>query len=260
MSKAARARVEAASFLAGGSEMGALMRAFDWSATPLGSPETWPQSLRSAVSILLPSRAQICLFWGKDLIALYNDAYRPALGIKHPGALGQPAREVWKEFWQDVLRPLLEGVLNTGDAFWGSDYPFFLERLGYPEETYFDVSYDPVRDESGGVGGVFCIVSETTGRVVGERRLRLLRDIGRLASEARDAGDAFKRAAAVLGDYSQDIPFALLYGGDAAGGVRCAAACWHRADGRRSVAAGGCRSVGTGVIYRRRGVARLWSI
>ena len=99
-------------FLSGGGELGALTRGRDWSRTPLGDPNGWPQSLRSAISILLPSRAQICLFWGSDLI-VHNDAYRPTLGLKHPWALGRPAREVWKEFWQDVLRPLLEQVLQT---------------------------------------------------------------------------------------------------------------------------------------------------
>lgn len=198
-------------FLIGGGELGALMRSRDWSRTSLGDPAAWPQSLRSAVSILLPSRAQICLFWGPDLIAVYNDAYRPTLGLKHPWALGQPAREVWKEFWDDVLRPLLEQVLRTGEAFWASDHPFFLERHGFPEETYFDISYDPVRDESGDVGGVFCIVSETTGRVVGERRLRLLREVSRVAGEAQNVQEAFERIAEVLRTNVLDLPFALLF-------------------------------------------------
>ncbi|HET8697904.1 MAG TPA: histidine kinase, partial [Gammaproteobacteria bacterium] len=97
-----------------------MIRAKDWARTPLGPVESWPQSLRSAVSILLPSRAQICLFWGPDLVAIYNDSYRPTLGMKHPRALGMPAREVWSEFWDDVLRPLLEGVLVTGEALWAN--------------------------------------------------------------------------------------------------------------------------------------------
>jgi signal transduction histidine kinase/DNA-binding response OmpR family regulator len=198
-------------FLAGGGEMGELMRSHDWASTPLGPPEAWPQSLRSAVSILLPSGAQICLFWGPDLVTIYNDGYRPALGVKHPWALGRPARETWSEFWDDVLRPLLEGVLETGEAFWASDYPFPLERHGYPEETYFDISYDPVRDESGKVGGVFCIVSETTGRVVGQRRLKTLREVTRVAAEAQDTADAFRRVGLVLGENAYDLPFALLY-------------------------------------------------
>jgi len=160
----------ATDWLVGGGELGELIRSRDWASTPIGPVERWPQSLRSAVSILLPSRAQICLFWGPELVTIYNDAYRPTMGIKHPWALGQSGRKVFSEVW-DVLRPLLEGVLQRGEAFWASDYPFYLERRGYPEETYFDISYDPVRDETGGVGGVFCIVSEQTGRVLGERRL-----------------------------------------------------------------------------------------
>ena len=160
----------AADWLVGGGEMGALIRAKDWSKTPLGPIDTWPQSLRSAVSILLPSKAQIVLFWGPELVAIYNDAYRPVFGSKHPAALGMPARKCWSEVW-DVLEPLFRNVVNTGEAFWAKDHLFGLERHGYVEETYFDVSYDPVRDETGRVGGLFCIVSETTGRIIGERRL-----------------------------------------------------------------------------------------
>ena len=200
-------------WLTGGGELGHRMRVMDWGATPLGPPPTWPQSLRSAVSILLPSKAQICLFWGPDLVALYNDAYRPALGIKHPWALGKPAREMWSEIWEDVLRPLFEGVLKTGEALWAANYPFALERHGFAEETYFDISYDPVRDETGGVGGIFCIVSETTGRVVGERRLALLRDLGRASNDARSVDEVFARAAAVIDANAFDVPFALLLDG-----------------------------------------------
>jgi PAS domain S-box-containing protein len=195
--------------IVGGGEMGARMRAFDWAPTPLGHVERWPQSLRSAVSILLPSRAQIVLFWGPDLIALYNDAYRPTFGAKHPWALGQPARECWREVW-DVLRPLFEGVMRTGEAFWAQDHLFYLERHGYPEETYFDVSYDPVRDESGEVGGVFCIVSETTGRVLGERRLRTLRALG-VETVAKSDADVCAQAATVLAQNPADVPFALFF-------------------------------------------------
>ena len=177
-------------FLAGGGEMGARIRAMDWTRTPLGPPERWPQSLRSAVSILLPSKAQIALCWGEDSIILYNDAYRPVFGGKHPAALGKPIREAWDELWRAGLKELFEGVRTTGEAFWARDRPFFMERHGYLEETYFDVSYDPVRDESGSVGGLFCIVSETTGRVVGERRMALLRDLAAHNATARTERDA----------------------------------------------------------------------
>ncbi|MDB5954896.1 ATP-binding protein [Ramlibacter sp.] len=206
-------------FLAGGGEMGERIRAFDWSATPLGAIAQWPQSLRSAVSILLPSKAQISLFWGPDLVTLYNDAYRPVFGAKHPGALGRPIREAWDELWRAGLKELFDGVRHTGEAFWAQDLPFFMERHGYLEETYFDVSYDPVRDESGQVGGVFCIVSEKTGRVIGERRLRTLRDLGRIAAEAQTVPAAFRQVATVLAGNAHDLPFALLYAPAAGEGV-----------------------------------------
>src|ERR1041384_6397854 len=129
----------AADWVVGGGEMGSLIRAKHWADTPLGPIERWPQSLRSAVSILLPSKAQIILFWGPELVAIYNDAYRPVLGAKHPAALGVPARLVFAEAWH-VREPLFMGVVNTGEAFWAKDHEFALERSGYLEETYFDVS------------------------------------------------------------------------------------------------------------------------
>ena len=192
--------------------MARLIRARDWATTPLGPLTSWPQSLRSAVSILLPSRAQIALFWGPELVMLYNDAYRPVLGGKHPSALGIPAREAWREIWETGtnLRALLEGVLETGNAFWAEDRLFVIERYGYKEETYFDVSYDPVRDESGRVGGVFCIVSETTGRVLGARRLRTLRDLAQNAN-ARSASEVCSLSIDALAQNGHDLPFALLY-------------------------------------------------
>jgi len=201
-------------FLAGGGEMGALIRAKDWSLTTLGPPQNWPQSLRSAVSILLPSKAQIVLFWGRELITLYNDAYRSVFGGKHPRVLGLPAHESWRELWSAGLRELIEGVINTGEAYWASDRPFFMERFGYqyPEETFFDVSYDPVRDETGRVAGVFCIVSETTARVVGERRLKTLRELSaRTVEEARSVEDACSVAVRILEGNRHDVPFALIY-------------------------------------------------
>lgn len=190
-------RPTAADWLVGGGELGALIRAKDWAATPLGAIDDWPQSLRSAVSILLPSKAQIVVFWGPELVAIYNDAYRPVFGSKHPTALGKPAREAWSEIW-DVLEPLFGGVVNDGEAFWAKDHLFALERHGYAEETYFDVSYDPVRDETGRVGGVFCIVSETTGRVIGGRRLAALRDLGRVGNGAASASEVFRDRKSVV--------------------------------------------------------------
>lgn len=198
--------------LAGGGEMGALMRSMDWSQTPLGPLEGWPQSLRSAISILLASRAQIVLFWGPQLAALYNDAYAPTFGSKHPWALGKPARECWAEIWEDTLRELFEGVLRSGESFNADEHPFFLERHGYLEETYYDVSYDPVRAEDGGVGGIFCIVSDATGRVLERRRWHTLRDLSlRSLSEARSDKEACRVAAETIGGNNWDVPFALIY-------------------------------------------------
>ena len=136
-------------FLAGGGEMGERIRAFDWSKTPLGPVASWPQSLRSAVSILLPSRHRSSSSGARSSSRSTTTPTAPVFGAKHPVVLGLPAREAWSEIWETGLRDLFEGVLRTGEAFWASDRPFVMERFGFPEETYFDVSYDPVRDESG---------------------------------------------------------------------------------------------------------------
>jgi PAS domain S-box-containing protein len=198
-------------FLAGGGEMGERMRALDWSRTPLGPVEGWPQSLRSPLSMLLPSKAQICFFWGPQYVVFYNDAYRPVFGAKHPQMLGQPGRVAWSEVWESQLHPLLAGVVSTGEAFSAQDLQFVLERNGFVEETYFDVSYDPVRVESGEVGGVYCIVTETTGRVVGERRLALLKDLAARNATARSAREACVLAMETLAARPHDIPFAAAY-------------------------------------------------
>lgn len=137
----------------------------------LGPPSTWPQCLKSTVDLMLPSKAQIVLFWGEDFIALYNDAYAPTIGTKHPRALGRPAREYWGELWSD-LEPLLRRVLDFGETVFAKDRPFYIERHGYPETVHFDISYSPVRDETGKVRGVFCIVNETTERVRSDTALR----------------------------------------------------------------------------------------
>ncbi len=153
--------------------MGALVRALDWSKTSLGPISVWPAHLKATISLMLPAQAQIVLFWGPEFVALYNDSYAPTIGMKHPRALGRPARENWAELWDD-LEPLLRRVLETGETVFAKDRPFYIERHGYPENVYFDISYSPVRDEAGKVGGVLCIVSETTDRVVAQERQRLL--------------------------------------------------------------------------------------
>lgn len=208
---ASAARGTVTEFLARGGEMGALMRALDWAATPLGPVESWPQSLRTAASILLNSRYPMFLGWGPALGMLYNDAYRPVLGAtKHPGALGRPAREVWAEIW-DTLGPLADRAVRDGEPTWSDDLVLMMSRHGYLEETYFTFSYSPIRDETGGVGGMLCVCSETTGRVVGERRLRVLRDLAASAAKADSVAEVQARCLAVLDAARADLPFALLY-------------------------------------------------
>ncbi|MDQ2843550.1 MAG: PAS domain-containing protein [Acidobacteriota bacterium] len=198
-------------FLAGGGEMGALMRSFDWSQSPLGPPEFWPQSLKTSVSICLNSRFPIIIWWGPDLVVLYNDDYIPILGGKHPGrALGRPGREVWEEIWP-VVGPLLERVLIQGEANWADDLQLFINRSGYSEECYFRFSYSPIRDETGGIGGIFTPVSETTRKVIAERRLVTLRELGEKASRARTTHEACSTAAEVIGANPYDVPFAFIY-------------------------------------------------
>lgn len=152
-------------------EMAALIFGFDWARTSLGPRSAWPACLTSAVDIMLSAQAQIVMFWGEDFVALYNDAYAPTIGEKHPQALGRPARENWAELWDD-LEPLLRTVLNEGKTVVAKDRPFYIERHDYPETVYFDISYSPVRDSDGKVLGVFCIVNETTERVRSEQALR----------------------------------------------------------------------------------------
>jgi two-component sensor histidine kinase len=147
-----------------------LIQARDWSASPLGPQETWSPGLRTTLAMLLRAHAQIVLFWGPEFVALYNDAYAPTIGGKHPRALGRPARENWAELWND-LGPMLRRVRETGETISAKDRPFYIERHGYGETTYFDISYSAVPDTDGSNGGVLCIVSETTERILAERRV-----------------------------------------------------------------------------------------
>jgi PAS domain S-box-containing protein len=192
--------------------MGALMRAFDWASTPLGPVETWPQSLRTAVSIMLASGFPMLVVWGREHIQLYNDAYRPVLGAtKHPAALGQRAPECWPEIWADVLGPMFGQVMAGGEPIWSEDLAFFLDRNGYLEETFFTFSYSAIRDESGLPGGVLVTCVETTERVTGERRLQTLRELAGQAATSQSVDAACRAAVATLARNPHDLPFALVY-------------------------------------------------
>ena len=157
-------------FLAGGGKTGALMRAHDWSRSPLGPPETWPESLRSVVGLLLQSQFPMFVAWGPDLAFLYNDSYAEILGAKHPRALGIRFYDIWSEIWPDIS-PLIDAAMS-GHATYREDLPLVMNRRGYDEQTWFTFSYSPVRDASGKVAGMFCAVSETTQKILAERALR----------------------------------------------------------------------------------------
>ena len=216
-------------FLEGGGEMGALIRAKDWSSTPLGAVNAWPQSLRTAVSILLNSRYPMFIFWGPQLIKIYNDGYRPITGDKHPWALGRSGMEVWPEIWSDI-GPMVDRVVQGGDATWSEDLRLFMQRRGFAEEVFFTFSYSPIRDESGGIGGMFCACTETTLKVQGERRLKLLRDLAAAPAEARTMADACTLSASVLAADPHDIPFALVYAAEREGMQLAASAGIESAD------------------------------
>ncbi|MEV4569353.1 SpoIIE family protein phosphatase [Nonomuraea sp. NPDC049419] len=204
-------------------EVGRDLAAVDWAATPLGPPEDWPQSLRTAVSILLSSRFSMWMAWGPELTFFCNAAYRrDTLGHKYPWALGRPAAEVWAEIWGDI-GPRIDAVLRTGQATWDEALLLFLERAGYPEETYHTFSYSPLRDDAGAVVGMLCVVSEETERVTGERRMATLRDLGSDPSVVRTEQEMLAFAGRQFGHNPRDLPFTLTYLFDDDGRARLAA-------------------------------------
>ena len=211
----ATARAEAIA----GSDMAVAIAGFDWSSTPLGPTEQWPQSLKSAVRLMLGSRYPMFVWWGPELVMLYNDPYSEVLGARHPWALGRRARDVWAEIW-DVVGPQIDAVMQRGTASWNERVLLVMQRRGYVEETYFTYSYSPAFDDQGAVGGVFCTCTEETARVLGERRLKTLGELSSAFADARTPAQACAAAAAALQVNPHDLPFVLLYlqeeGADAA--------------------------------------------
>ncbi|MFS2108658.1 PAS domain S-box protein [Sphingomonas sp. Sphisp140] len=192
----------------GDSVMAQTMRAQDWAATPLGPPEAWPEALTIPLRMLLTSRFEMWLGWGPDLHFFYNDAYIPTLGIKHPVMLGRPFREVWSEVYEDVADQVER--VRAGESTWNKALLLLLERNGYPEETYHSFSYSPLRNADGTVGGMLCIVSEETKRIIDERRLGTLRQLGMALVGAADEASVHGAVRAVLGSNRRDFPFALF--------------------------------------------------
>ncbi|HET9015565.1 MAG TPA: ATP-binding protein [Thermomicrobiaceae bacterium] len=196
--------------LAGGGELGVLMRAHDWAATPLGPVSGWSHALRTCVRILLTSRQPMWLGWGDELTYLYNDAYRAIAGGKHPLALGKPTREVWHEIWDDIS-PRIDSALTGLEGTYDEALLLIMERHGYPEETYYTFSYSPVPDDDGRVRGIFCANTDDTRRIIGERQLALLTELASAAARARSLSQAYALSVDALETNLHDLPFALLY-------------------------------------------------
>ena len=190
--------------------MGELMRSTDWSKTKLGPVDRWPKSLQTMLGVLLGSRFPMLLWWGPDLLHLYNDAYRPILRDKHPASLAAPAAEVWAEVW-DLVGPMIRGVQAGGPSTWTEDLQLFIHSDGMAEETYFTFSYSPVPGDDGRVGGVLNTVQETTAKVQSERQIRTLHDLAARAADAKSEDEAYRLAAEALSSNDLDLPFFLIY-------------------------------------------------
>ena len=192
--------------------MATLVRELDWARTPLGPPDSWSPALRMIVGLMVANRVPLLLWWGPDYISIYNDAYRPVLGTKHPWALGKPFRECWPEI-RHILEPLIDAPFNGGPATWMDDILLEINRHGFFEETHFTIAYSPVPDETAprGIGGVLAMAHEITEKIIGERRVEALRDLGARTGEAKTAEMACAIAAETLANYARDVPFALFY-------------------------------------------------
>jgi two-component sensor histidine kinase len=205
---------ESVKFLEGGGKMGALMRAHNWSTSPLGEPEQWPDALKSAVATCLNSRFPMVVWWGPHLIMLYNDAWQPILGeTKHPVGLGRPGADSWPDTWAIVgeqFESALKGVAN-----WSEDLLLASDRHGYMQECYFTYSHSPLKDAAGAVVGVLTAVIETTPRVLSERRMRALRNLSNATLEAATEAGTVEQACngllALLCSDNPDVPFAVQY-------------------------------------------------
>jgi signal transduction histidine kinase/DNA-binding NarL/FixJ family response regulator len=204
---------EGTTLFSGGGELGALMAAKDWAQTPLGPVANWPQNLRTCVRIVLTSRQPMFVWWGDELINLYNDAYKSIVGDKHPACLGQPAQVVWHEIWEQV-GPRAESAIRDNKGTYDEAALLIMERYGYPEETYYTFSYSPVPDDHGGIGGIICANTDDTQRITGERQMQLLRGLAMRTADARTRDEACRLSAESLASDPQDICFALIYVAD----------------------------------------------
>ena len=205
-----RAAAKSLAALSGGGETGEILRSMKWDATGVSLIEHWPQSLRTAVSILLETKFPMYIAWGETFTQFYNDAFLPILGTtKHPAAMGSSTQQTFAESW-DTMGPIFTGV-RQGEAFGFIDWALPFARRGFLEECYFNVTFSPIRDEGGNVGGVLGIMTESTTQVLGERRLRTLLELAERAIEVKDVAEACRSAVEALRTNDGDVPFALMY-------------------------------------------------
>lgn len=204
------AGVSPTSFLDGGGELGQLIREKDWSQTPLGDPSGWPQSLRTAIRIVLTSRQPMFVWWGKELINLYNDAYKSIVGGKHPEALGQPAATVWREIWKEV-EPRARLVMEENTGTYDEALLLLMDRNGYTEETYYTFSYSPVPDDEGRTQGILCANTDDTRRIMGERQMRTLRELAKNLLDVKSNAEVYQKSLQALEANPQDFPSVVLY-------------------------------------------------
>jgi signal transduction histidine kinase/CheY-like chemotaxis protein len=201
-------------FLSGGGVCGALVRATAWERTPLGPPQSWPTSLKTTVGIILHSRHPMFLWWGEDLIQIYNDAYLPSFGVgKHPAAMGQRGADCWQEIWP-IIKPQIDDVMDRGQPSWNVDHLVPIYRNGSLEEVYWTYGYSPVYTETGAVGGTLVVCTETTPRILAERRLGTIRALAIELLRAQDASEVPGALLSILATAERDVPFAAIYGAD----------------------------------------------
>ncbi|GAB4228582.1 MAG: hypothetical protein Tsb0032_35370 [Kiloniellaceae bacterium] len=186
------------SFIAGNGDMARRIRAFDWSQHPFGPLENWPQSLRSALSICLHSAFPTAIYWGPELRLLYNDAWAPIPGPRHPAALGKPAKEVWADIW-DIIWPQFRHLLETGEGFYAENQMLPMRRYGFEEETYWNYSFTAIRGEDGRIAGIFNSGFEMTDTVLSERRLKFMLNLNERLHEETNSESAAETATSLLG-------------------------------------------------------------
>ena len=196
-------------FLAGGGEMGERIRTFDWTKTPLGTPADWHQSLKTCVRIMLTSPQPMFVWWGEELVNIYNDAYIQVMGDKHPFGLGQNAKKVWNEIWDEIgIR--CDIVMQQNRGTFDDALLLVMNRYGYNEETYFKFSYSPIPGDKGPTG-LFCACTEETEKILGERQLNTLQDLSKALSEIKTVDEVYHNTIEILKQNGKDFPFAIIY-------------------------------------------------